>query len=149
MRTSTLWPRRFRIANKRSAEKPESLPRRRCDTGLVQASPLGGLRLGVQQSLLVWRTRDHKPSVRYHSSFRVQSPTCCQLHHPARSYRVSGHRDSNPEPRADLGHSPITYQLNLVPKEGLKPSTSGLPFCKLIALRQFVYLGGFCQNRER
>src|SRR6266403_1324138 len=42
---------------------------------------------------------------------RVQSPTCCQLHHPARCYRVSGHWDSNPEPRADLALKPLIRRL--------------------------------------
>ena len=43
---------------------------------------------------------------------------------------------------AGMSHAPITCELNLVPKEGLKPSTSGLPFFNKTALRQFVYSGG-------
>ena len=61
--------------------------------------------------------------------FRSQSPTCCQLHHPARN---SGHWDSNPEPCADLALTPLIrrllYQLSyaplrLVAAEGIEPSS--------------------------
>src|SRR5882724_5499357 len=59
----------------------------------------------------------------------------CQLELHRRSYLRSGreadHASSNsalPDSHrsAGMSHAPITCDLNLVPKEGLKPSTSGL-----------------------
>src|SRR2546425_11429685 len=63
---------------------------------------------------------------------RVQSPTCCRLHHPARSYRISGHWGSNPEPCANLALTPlirrVLFQLSYAPSklvavEGIEPTS--------------------------
>ena len=63
---------------------------------------------------------------------RVQSPTCCRLHHPAMSKRISGHWDSNPEPCANLALTPLIRrqlcQLSYAPSklvavEGIEPTS--------------------------
>jgi hypothetical protein len=64
--------------------------------------------------------------------FRVQSPMCCQLHHPGMKKRTSGHWDSNPEPCADLALIPLIRRLlsqlsyapvKLVAVEGIEPTS--------------------------
>src|ERR1700682_494017 len=88
--------------------------------------------LRTSSKYLVAFERDWLREKESNLQLRVQSPTCCQLHHP-QEVQVSGHWDSNPEPCADLAlataYKAAAYQLNcvvdgeLVAVEGIEPTS--------------------------
>ena len=80
---------------------------------------------------------------------RVQSPTCCRLHHPAKRHGVSGHWDSNPEPGANLALTPLIrrllYRIELYPVE----FSDGCPFRMLMVGDPGIEPGASPTPRER